>query len=97
MGKLKVDLTQATGNKKRIQGKMMYINTQINYSNDTEGLSAQEEMVIISEDFKTTRETIKTALTRDTNRIEQLAVEFLDIDKKAKSKEETSVGKHLKM
>lgn len=96
MPKIKVKLSEATSSKDKVKGALINIATKISYSNSTAGVHAQREMVSSSESYKTTRARMKTALTRDTGRIEELAVEFLEIDEAASKKSSANVGKHSK-
>jgi type VII secretion effector (TIGR04197 family) len=96
MPKIKVKLSEATSNKKNIQGAVSSFATNINYSNSTFGIHAKDEAVSISEQFKSSREKLKVALKRDADKIESLTVDFLEIDKTASNKSSTSVGKHSK-
>lgn len=96
MAKIKVDLVEATSSKSGIEKALKNFSTNVNYSNSTAGVYAQDDMVSLSEEFKSTRESIKTSLKRDTEKIEKLTINFIDIDKEATNKSINSMGNHSK-
>lgn len=96
MPNIKVKLSEATSSKKNIQGTLSSFATNINYSNSTTGVYAQDRMVLLSTNYKTIRTELNIAIKRDTDRIEKLSIDFLDIDNAASKKSTSSIGKHSK-